>query len=658
MSEEDENERGPELSSEKTASNFRSGVRLKAEPLPAKAEGDDGEDVGRFRLEGARVAPFPRKRFMQFLRRQKVNSKDYGTVEFRLLGSQLYLIDEIERAMSEGVTTIYVLKSRQVGISTLLLALDMFWSFEHPGLLGVFMLHKEEAREDFRTVIEVFFAETPKQFKVEKIRHNRAILMLKNGSKFRYLVAGAQEAKRGGLGRSGAANYLHSTETAFYGDGDALNEFRAQMSGHYAHRLQIYESTANGFNHFEEAWQQAKKDPTKWTVFIGWWRDERNQLPTDHPFFLKHMPDGLNERLTALERQRCRLVKQLYGIDVSLQQVAWYRWHLASEKEGDQSLMDQEFPWTEDDAFISTGSNFFTTLSLTEATKVARRLPFWTYRYKFALHFEDVILQQTRDPRAPLRVWEEASKFGYYTLGCDPAFGSSDQADRSVVSVWRGYADCMVQVAEFCSTEPSTYQTAWVVAHLAGYYGLQWLMPVIEITGPGQAVFDELEKIRQLSNEIRAQPGKETPELRNILQNMRHFLYRRIDALSGGLAYQWRTSGELKSRMMNQFKNGIELKRIVPRSVPLLEEMRKVVNDEGWIGAEGRAHDDRVIGAALAHQGWVTWLQPRLKRQGLTLAEAAKQDEHGGVEPFHRLVTNFLKKQNIAVPVPPPEAPT
>jgi hypothetical protein len=47
-----------------------------------------------------------------------------------------------------------------------------------------------------------------------------------------------------------------------------------------------------------------------------------------------------------------------------------------------------------------------------------------------------------------------------------------------------------------------------------------------------------------------------------------------------------------------------------------------------------------------------------LKRQGLTLAEAAKQDEHGGVEPFHRLVTNFLKKQNIAVPVPPPEAPT
>jgi hypothetical protein len=343
-------------------------------------------------------------------------------------------------------------------------------------------------------------------------------------------------------------------------------------------------------------------------------------------------------------------VKQLYGVDVSLQQVAWYRWHLQSEKEGDQGLMDQEFPWTEEDAFISTGSNFFTTVSLTECTKAARRHPYWTYRYKWALQFDDVVLQQTRDPRAPLRVWEEASKFGYYVLGCDPAFGSSDEADRSVVSVWRGFADCMVQVAEFCSTEPSTYQTAWVLAHLAGYYGLQWCMPILEITGPGQAVFDELEKIRAMAAEIRPRPGHETSELRNLLAHMRHFLYRRIDTLAGGLAYQWRSSGELKSRMMNQYKNGIELKRIIPRSVPLLEEMRGVINDEGWIGAEGRKKDDRVVGAALAYQGWNNWLQPRLKNQGLTLAEALRADANGGVEPFHRLVKNFLKKQNIDVP--------
>jgi hypothetical protein len=386
------------------------------------------------------------------------------------------------------------------------------------------------------------------------------------------------------------------------------------------------------------------------TVFIGWWRDDRNAFAFDHPFFAKYMPDGINETLTALERQRSRLVKQLYGFSISLQQIAWYRWHLGSEKNGDQSLMDQEMPWTENDAFVSTGSNFFTTESLTECTRAVRRLPFWAFRYRFALHFDDLILQQAKDPRAPLRQWEEVSKFGYYLIGCDPAFGSSDAADRSVVSVWRGYADAMIQVAEFCSTEPSTYQTAWVLAHLAGYYGRNWCMPVLEMTGPGQAVFDELEKVRAMGAEIRPRPGEETSELRNILANMRHFMYRRIDSLSGSLVYQWKTSSELKTRMFNQYKNGIELKRVLPRSVPLLEEMRRVVNDEGWIGAEGHAKDDRVVAAALAYQGWNNWLQPKLKALGLTVARAQQQDDNGGVEPINRLIVKFLKKQNIAVP--------
>lgn len=616
--------------------------------VPLKAEQE--AELPKFELPSGAVAPFPRERFLTFLSRLKVQSKDLGLSQFRLLGSQRFLLEEIERALAAGITTIYVLKSRQVGISTLLLALDMFWAFEHPGLLGVFMLHKDEAREDFRTGLEVFFAETPKSHQVRYVRHNRNLLMLRNGSKFRYLVAGTTEAKKGGLGRSGSANYLHSTETAFYGDGEGLAEFRAQMSAHYPHRLQIYETTANGFNHFEEAWSEALRDPTKHTVFIGWWRDERNQLPIDHPFFVQFMPDGVQEKLTPFERQQVRVVKQLYGVDISLQQVAWYRWHLASEKGGDQSLMSQEYPWTAEEAFVSTGSNFFTTHSLTECTRAARRLPFWTYRYKFSLHFPDLILQQTRDARAPLRVWEEASKFGYYIIGCDPAYGSSDEADRSVVSVWRGYADCMIQVAEFCTPEPATYQTAWVLAHLTGYYGLQWCMPILEMTGPGQAVFDELEKVRAMGAEMRAVPGQETNDLRNILGHMRHFLYKRIDSLQGALVYQWKTSAELKSRMMNQYKSGIELKRIIPRSVPLLEEMRRIINDEGWIGAEGHAKDDRVVGAALAFQAWNSWLQPRLKSQGLTVERSKQIDERGGVEPVDRLIRNFLKKQNIGVP--------
>ena len=616
-------------------------VPLKAEAAPEEPE--------RFEIGSSAVAPFPRERFLAFLKQLKVQSKDYGLVPFRLLGSQRYALDELEKGLAEGITTFYFLKSRQIGMSTFFLALDMFWSFSHRGLLGVLITHEESSRDDFRSALEVFFAETPKTHKVNYARHNRNLLILKNGSKFRYLIAGTSSGRKGGLGRSGSANYVHSTESAFYGNGDDVAEFRSQTSNLYPHRLQIYETTANGFNWFADEWDMAVKDPTKRAVFIGWWRDERNQFPLDHPFFNKYMPDGLQTSLTPLERKRVRAVRELYGFEISVQQVAFYRWHLESEKSGDQSLMDQEMPWTAEDAFQATGSQFFTAESLTNCQREAKKHPFLTYRYKLTHQFQETVLQQTRDPRSPLRVWEEASRFGYYVLGCDPAYGSSDEADRSVVSVWRAYADGIDQVAEYCSTEPSTYQCAWVLAHLAGYYGLTWLMPVLEITGPGQAVFDELQKVQKLSAEMK--PGEDQHNIRNILANMRHFFYRRMDSPGGGsLIYQWKTTEELKQRMMNMAKNGVELGRIIPKSVPLLEEMRRIVNDGGHISGEGRSKDDRVMGMALAYQGWSMYAQPKLSAMGLTRARSKEIDQRGGTEPVDRLILNFLKKQNITVP--------
>jgi hypothetical protein len=36
---------------------------------------------------------------------------------------------------------------------------------------------------------------------------------------------------------------------------------------------------------------------------------------------------------------------------------------------------------------------------------------------------------------------------------------------------------------------------------------------------------------------------------------------------------------------------------------------------------------------------------------GLTLARSAEIDQRGGTEPVDRLIVNFLRKQNIKVPV-------
>src|ERR1700737_3589661 len=138
-----------------------------------------------FTLTYQGVAPFPPDQFMQFLSPLKGQGKDLGRVPFRLLGSQRYVLDQIIDGLARGITTFVILKNRQAGISTFLLALDMFWAFRYKGLLGAFITHEEQARDDFRATGEVFFAETPKQFKIAYVRHNRNMLMLKNASRFR-----------------------------------------------------------------------------------------------------------------------------------------------------------------------------------------------------------------------------------------------------------------------------------------------------------------------------------------------------------------------------------------------------------------------------------------------------------------------------------------
>ena len=604
------------------------------------------------------VAPFPREKFLSFCARLKVQSKDMGLVPFRLLGTQRYILDELCAGLKAGVTTFYILKARQIGCTTFFLGVDMFWAFENKGLLGAFIIHKEEARDDWRQTIDVFYDQIPAKVEIDgravrlkpaRIRHNRNILSFSNGSRFRYLIAGTQENRRGGLGRSGAANFVHGTEVAFFGNPDDIKAFRSSTSSLYAKRLQIWESTANGFNHFHESYEEGKNNPATRVMFVGWWRDERNAFMPDNPLYAMYCPD---RSLTNFERPRVREVKMQYGFEISMPQIAWYRWKMREEFDGDESMMLQEFPWTDEDAFQATGSDFFGPHALTEGIREARKTPFTTWTYKLGRTWKDIAVRAVKDTRAELKIWEQSSKYGHYSIACDPAFGSSDTADRTVISVWRAYAECLVQVAEFCTPQVSTYQCAWVLAHLAGFYGQRDARVILEINGPGTAVWQELQRVRdEIKNSPAAGDGDDL-NIRNLFRFMREFMYKRPDSTGSDLAYHWRMTEDLKRSIMSKMKDAFELKRLIPRSVPLLEEMRQVVNDEGYIGARGAYKDDRVIAAALAYENYRMWMQRPLMAQRMTVSASATEERVGGLKPLDLLMRDYLKRSNITMDAP------
>lgn len=603
---------------------------------------DAGNDTLKVTLDppAGAVAPFPRERFLKFCGQLKVQTKDFGLKAFKLLGSQLYILDEIEKGLAEGVTTFYILKARQLGSSTLFLALDLFWAFEYEGLLGVFATHDEGSRDQFRAQIDVFIGSLPRTHRVAPKHHNKYMLTLKNLSQFRYLVAGTRSSTNK-LGRSGACNFAHNTEVAFWGSPDDIASLAQTYSERFPHRMYINETTANGFNHFADAWEIAKASPAQYTIFVGWWRSELNAFDRGHPMFAKYMPRGATTPLTPLERRRISEVKKLYGFQITAEQLAWYRYHLENKCKNDQSMMDQEQPWTEDDAFQSTGSKFFTNESLTLAIRDARKEKCQAFVYHLTERWEEIKVQSCGIQSAELKIWEFPQPFGRYAIGADPAYGSSPDADSSVASVFRCYADRCVQVAEFASPTTSTYQFAWVLAHLAGIY--RTVMLNLEITGPGTAVLQELDRLRQHT----AQMVGDHSDLRNCLANMRYFLYRKVDSMGSGLVKQWRTSAENKRALMHRFKDRVELGEARIYSLGCLEEMRGIVLDEGTIEASGKRKDDRPVAAALAVWAWSEWMRPQLMAEGMTMARAIEVDEQGGEDLVDGLVRRFMQSQKI-----------
>lgn len=595
-------------------------------------------------------AKFPMRRFRQFLKELKVQTKDYGLQRMdRLLGTQEYFLAEIAAGMEKGQTTFVVLKARQLGMTTICAALDLFWMMEYAGLSAALGAHSDLLRDQFRATMDNFLVHLPPTHKIRKKAHNRGMLILENGSQMSYLVAGTREKASAGLGRGGAYNFQHCTEVAYWGSEGDVQELEATMSTHYPHRLQIYESTANGFNFYQRMWEDARASSVIGTIFVGWWRNQLYAFDKDHQYYKIFIEQG---PLSVLEKKRIRYVKEQYDYDITLEQIAWYRWQLEAKQGGDQMKMDELFPWTSEDAFVASGSRFFTNESLTDAMRNARKQPFQPFRYLLGeVWSETGVVDASRSRgREDLRIWEHPDPLGVYAIGCDPAYGSSETADRHCVSVYRTFADRIIQVAEFASSIVATYHCAWVLMHLSGYY--RNVMVNLEVSGPGAAVFQEMRHLQRQTALVDLKAGEQAKDIRSCLTQMQYYLYSRPDSMRGDLCYQWKMNHDNKHMMMTSFRDSLQLSRIVVNSMLALEECKSMVYEDGSIMAEGRKKDDRVIASALAHEAWRRWQQPMLQARGATfkaVMEAQKMRETSVVSDTVARHIDFLRRSKMRV---------
>jgi hypothetical protein len=579
---------------------------------------------------------FPAATFERFCSKLIIDSKEDGLIPLRFLGTQRHVIDQITKGLEEGVNNFTILKCRQAGISTVTLGLDLFWAMTHPGTQGAIVTDTDENRDYFRSIIKDYHKHLPPSLKVPMQSFNRAQAQFSVRSRLLFMAAGSRRS--GNLGRAKGVNFLHATECSSWVDEEGLESLRSSLAENNPNRLYIWESTARGFNLFYNMWEDAKRAKTQRAIFVGWWMNGKYAVPEGSRLFEAYKGKPVGD-----ERDMVRRVKLQYGHEMTQEQLAWWRWKGAEVIGSTEALM-QEFPPTEEDAFISTGSHFFGNTPITDAWVKAKMTKPELYRYEYGQNFDETRIEACTESLAELKVWQHPQANGHYVIGADPAYGSSGDSDRFAVQVLRCWADRVEQVAEYCTTRGSVYSFAWVVAHLAGaYHGAL----ILEINGPGMAVWAEMQRMMQgLSS-----PGAERSQtLMNVMNNIQHYLYTRPDSLRGGSGvFHWKTTNESKEWIMNQFRDGMERARMNINSVELLEEMRYVTVQGGYIGSgKSGVHDDLVMAMALAYEAYNKSMLPQLAANRVLYDDPNKPGGQGDPTVLDRNLSQFLDRLGIA----------
>lgn len=555
--------------------------------------------------------------FYAFLNQCKVNTKNYGQVRLgeRLYWGQRHVITRILDALENDIHDVYVLKSRQLGITTISRAFSTFWLGMHNGLSGALVFDSTENKNLARDELVTMIKDLPPRLKFPTIKKdNRDGLTISNDSKILFKSAGVKKTKTSGtLGRSAGLSFSHGSELCSWDNDEGLVSYRRSLSDINPDRLYIWESTARGMNSWYDMWNDARADSDhNECVFIGWWaRDDQkiDEGTRDWELYAKQPP-------TDEEAAKIAEVKRLYDFDISQGQLAWYRRLVdpAARDDGDtdagfeaSALQKQEDPWTEEEAFQQTGSTFFANESLKDQSEKWVSRKFKSYMFMGGVEFSDMKVYSADSTRSiELKVWDEPQPDSVYVLGCDPAYGEDENNDRSSIQVLRCYADGIDQVAEYAYPMTSTKHFAWIIAGIMAWYGNEQnneVHYILELNGPGNDVLKELKNLRfQIENkyDLFVEQG-----VRNIFRNVKQFMYARPDSIMGGSsAWHWKTSVSNKVPIMEGLRSVVTNGQFHVRSHDLLQEMKTVTRDGDSIAAEGNLKDDRVLAAALAVHYW------------------------------------------------------
>lgn len=483
----------------------------------------------------------------------KIVNKDTKTVPFLLTPEQQTFVEGLEKFN-------IVLKSRQLGLSVVTVALSIRQCIVYPNSCCMLVSHDQKSCNAIFDKLKQQFNSLPKWLKPEQIANNRQEIKLKNGSKITCVCAGNKD-----VGRGDTLHLVHLSEFAFWKMPKKQLNSITQALAPYG-RL-IIESTANGLNYFHDLYFQAKNNENSYKSFFFNWINGSSLFKKDYQNSVEIYKSRNNGKILTID-ELDDIEKELVSLGATVEQLMWRRLKVSS---AGIEAFHQEYPSTDTEAFISTGNSVFNNKRITE---VERAIVHNKTKY---ISEEKIIglpqLLQLHYGKS-FFMWQIPKANEKYYIGADLSEGVGK--DYSVIEVLDKNGE---QVAEFRNNKIKPYQMAEIINAIGLYYN-KGLLTVEKASG-GHSV---IERLRYDLCYMNMTKYKSYDQFNRVVWNVGFY-----------------TNNKTKSLIINDFVELFEKGQLKINSRTLLQEMKIFeISENGKMGASGTGNDDTVMAMALA----------------------------------------------------------
>lgn len=494
----------------------------------------------------------------------KIRTKDGRIISlYPFKPVQKVLVERVLEKLENGEPVRFIiLKARQQGVSTIVEALIYWWTVTHKYQQAKIIAHNTDTSGYLYAMFRMFYDNSHPSFKPQTRYNTRTDITFDNENSPNGLKSqiDTATAENSGTGRGQTVQWLHGSEVALWPKGQEIVAGLMQAVPMMANTAVFLESTANGIgDYFHTTWEAAQRgESTFEPLFFPWTMD---------PEYTRKPP--VHFRMTQEEIK----VKKEYKLSPG--QVYWRRMKML-EFVGDEKRFYQEYPLTDTEAFLASGTPRFDVKKLSEMQmNCSDGQNVELFGEKDSM--QRTVIKAKPSEGAPLKVWMQPQEGHDYVIGADVAEGVGedfscatimDRSTHQTVARFRG------------DIEPADF------GELLALYGRWYNQALIgaEINNHGLTTVQRLRDVGY-DNIYRRELG----------------IDERYEEYTSKLG--WKTTVITKPLMIDALSEAISLGQIVDYDKIFIRECMTYIRDaRGRTNAQEGQHDDTVIATAIALQ--------------------------------------------------------